>query len=215
MSTARPPVLVLACGALANEIIAVCKMNHWTHFELQCLPADLHNRPQKIAPAVKDKLALLGAQYSKVLVAYADCGTGGLLDSVMQEFRQAGCDIERLPGSHCYEFFSGTQAFTEMDEQEIGTFYLTDFLLRHFDRFIIRGLGIDKHPELQAMYFGHYTRLMYLAQVPTEERLAEGRAAADRLGLRFDYRVTGYGDLETSMHKVTDAVPEKVIKWQN
>ena len=215
MSNARPPVLVLACGALANEIIAVCKMNHWTHFDIQCLPADFHNRPQKIAPAVREKLTQMGKNYSKILLGYADCGTGGRLDDVMREFQDAGCDIERLPGSHCYEFFSGHDAFAMMDEQEVGTFYLTDFLLRHFDRLIIRGLGIDKHPELQDLYFGNYTRLMYLAQVFTDERLAEGQAAADRLGLRFEYRVTGYGDLETGMQKVTPVVTEKVIKWQN
>ena len=215
MHTDRPPILVLACGALAHEIVAVCKMNRWTHFEVQCLAADLHNRPNLIVPAVRAKLDQIGHRYKKVLLGYADCGTGGLLDSYMVEAAQAGLDIERLPGAHCYEFFSGAALFAQWEEQEIGTFYLTDFLLRHFERFIIKGLGIDKHPELMPLYFGNYKRLLYLAQVVTPERIVEGQVAAKRLGLAFDYRVTGYGDLETGMKKASQLVSEKVINWQN
>jgi Protein of unknown function (DUF1638) len=215
MTTSRPPILVLACGALAHEIIAVCKMNHWHHFEVQCLPADLHNRPNLIVPAVRAKMDRIGNQYQKVLLGYADCGTGGMLDDYVAEAKLSGLDIERLPGAHCYEFFSGAELFAQYEAEEIGTFYLTDFLLRHFERFIIMGLGIDKHPELMPLYFGNYKRLLYLAQVLTPERLVQGRAAADRLGLAFDYRVTEYGDLETGLKQVSQAIPEKVINWQN
>jgi hypothetical protein len=215
MSTDRPPILVLACGALAHEILAVCKLNHWAHFDVQCLPADLHNRPDLIVPAVRAKLAQIGKRYQKVLLGYADCGTGGLLDQYLAEATHEGMEIERLPGAHCYEFFSGKALFGQYEEEEIGTFYLTDFLLRHFDRFIIKGLGIDKHPELMPLYFGNYKRLLYLAQVLTPERLVQGQAAADRLGLTFDYRVTAYGDLETGLQKASQAMPEKVINWQN
>lgn len=202
-----PKVLLIACGALANEIIAICRLNRWEHFEVQCLPAHFHNRPELIAPALAEKLQQNRGLFSKVLVAYADCGSGGDIDRVMAA---EGCDIERLPGAHCYEFFAGSEAFAQIEQEEFGTFYLTDFLLRHFDRFVIEGLGIDKHPELLSMYFGNYKRLLYLAQVLTPERIAEAELAAQKLGLRFEYKVTGYGDLETGMKKMT----ERVVQWQ-
>lgn len=202
-----PKVLLIACGALANEIIALCRINQWEHFEVQCLPAHFHNRPELIAPALAEKLVQNRGLFSKVLVAYADCGTGGDLDRVIAA--EGGC-IERLPGAHCYEFFAGSNAFAAIEQEEFGTFYLTDFLLRHFDRFVIEGLGIDKHPELMEMYFGNYKRLLYLAQVPTPDRLIEAQAAADKLGLRFEYKETGYGDLEIGMKQIT----ERVVQWQ-
>jgi hypothetical protein len=215
MQTIRPPVLVLACGALANEVLDLCQFNRWTYFELQCLPAHWHNRPEHIAPGVKEKLTELAPLYERVLIGYGDCGSGGLLDEVIDEFVGQGFRVERIPGAHCYEFFAGGKLFEAYVEEELGTFYLTDFLVRHFDQLVMKGMGIDKHPELLDLYFGNYKRLMYLAQVVTDERLIQARAAAERLGLAFEYRVTGYGDLERAMHQQVSPELEKVITWQS
>jgi len=198
--------LVIACGALAKEIVALKQANGWSHMDVTCLPAELHNRPEKIPEAVRDKILRFRSRYEHLFVAYADCGTGGLLDAVLAE---AG--VERIAGAHCYEFYAGASAFEHLAEQEIGTFYLTDFLLRHFDRLVIHGLGIDKHPELMPLYFGNYKKLVYLAQLESGEGRARGQSAADRLGLAFEYRVTGYGELSSSLQRVN----EKVILWQN
>ena len=200
--------LVIACGALAHEIVALRRANNWPHLDVQCLPADLHNRPQLIPDAVRAKIRQFRERYASIFVAYADCGTGGLLDAVLQ---QEG--VERIPGAHCYEFFAGSSAFEALAEAEIGSFYLTDFLLDHFDRLIIRGLGLDRHPELLPVYFGNYRRLVYLAQIEKPGQVQAAQAAADRLGLGFEYRVTGYGELERSLRRVV--VPQGVVFWQN
>jgi hypothetical protein len=198
--------LVIACGALAREFIALRQANAWSHIDVTCLPAELHNRPEKIPGLVREKIQRFKAQYPHIFVAYADCGTGGLLDAVLQ---QEG--VQRLPGAHCYEFYAGSEAFAQMAEAELGTFYLTDFLLRHFERLIMHGLGIDKHPQLLPVYFGNYTTLMYLCQKESPAGMALGRAAAKRLGLAFAYRVTGSGEMETELKTVS----EKIIQWQN
>jgi hypothetical protein len=202
----RPAILVIACGALAHEIVALRRANDWPHLVVQCLPADLHNRPEKIPAAVQDKIAANRGKFTSIFVAYADCGTGGRLDAVLE---QEG--IARIPGAHCYEFFAGSAVFAALADAEPGTFYLTDFLLTHFDRLILRGLGIDRHPELMPLYFGNYTRLVYLAQCEKAGMEDAGRRAAERLGLSYEYRVTGYGDLQTSLHRAT----EGVVTWQN
>jgi len=198
--------LVIACGALAREIIALREVNAWWHMDVTCLPAELHNRPEKIPGLVREKIQRFKAQYPHIFVAYADCGTGGLLDAVLQVE-----GVQRLPGAHCYEFYAGSADFAELAEAELGTFYLTDFLLRHFERLIMHGLGIDKHPQLLPVYFGNYTTLMYLCQKESPEGMALGQAAAQRLGLAFAYRVTGYGEMETELKTAS----EKVIQWQN
>ena len=205
MSTTRD-ALVIACGAIAREIIAVIRANRWDHIDVECLPSDLHNRPQQIPEAVRAKIQAARVRYSKIFVAYADCGTGGLLDSVLTEE-----GVERLPGAHCYECFAGARAFAELTTEEPGTFYLTDFLAQHFERLILRGLGIDRHPELAQMYFANYRRLVYLAQTRNSARLAQARAAAERLGLRFEHRYTGYGDLARSLATWSRVVPA----WQS
>ncbi len=202
----QPPTLVIACGALAREIVALRKANGWSQLDVQCLPAELHNTPQRIAAAVREKIRANRHRYASIFVAYGDCGTGGELDAMLAQE-----NVERIPGAHCYEFFAGGPAFAALADDEPGTFYVTDFLLRHFDRLVIRGLGIDTHPELAAQYFGNYRRLVYLAQVPTPERLADARAAAARLGLAFDYRCTGYGELERSLRATVAGVPV----WQS
>jgi hypothetical protein len=188
--------LVIACGALAHEIVALRRINDWPHLVVQCLPADFHNRPARIPEAVRAKIRANRDRFKSIFVAYADCGTGGMLDKVLEEE-----GVERIAGSHCYEFFAGGAAFAAMAEAEVGTFFLTDFLLTHFERLIIHGLGIDKHPELLPLYFGNYRRLVYLAQVETPERVAAGRRAAERLGLAYSHRKTGYGGLETSLRR--------------
>ena len=197
----RPQVLVIACGALAREIAALRRMNDWLHLDVQCLPADLHNHPQRIPGAVRDAIRAHRAQCASIFVAYGDCGTGGELDLVLAEE-----GVERIPGAHCYEFFAGGDAFAALADAEPGTFYLTDFLLRHFDRLVLRGLGLDVHPELQEQYFGNYRRLVYLAQMPTPERIAAARAAATHLGLAFEFRRTGYGGLERSLRALRPQV---------
>lgn len=188
------PALIIACGALAREITAVIAANGWQHVQVQCLPADLHNRPEKIPHAVREKIRANRDGFAQILVAYADCGTGGLLDAVLKEE-----GVERLPGAHCYEFYAGSPAFTALADAEPGSFYLTDFLVRHFDRLVIRELGIERHPELAVQYFGNYRRLVYLAQHEDAELQDKARQAAVRLGLAFEYRFTGYGDLEQTV----------------
>ena len=201
-----PRALIIACGALAREIVALRKLNDWPHMDVQCLPAELHNRPEKIPAAVRAKIQANRGDYESIFVAYGDCGTGGLLDTVLQEEQ-----VERIPGAHCYEFFAGSAAFEALTEQELGTFYLTDFLLAHFDRLVIRGLGLDRHPSLLATLFGNSRKLVYLAQLPDSQRISDARAAAERLGLEFDYLVTGYGDLAHSLKVVNQG---KMV-WQS
>jgi len=186
--------LVIACGALAHEITALKRANGWTTLEVACLPPELHNRPEKIAPAVRAKIRENRGLYASIFVAYGDCGTGGALDAVLAEE-----GVERIAGAHCYEFYAGPSAFAELADAEPGTFYLTDFLLRHFDRLVIQALGIDRHPELLPVYFGNYRRLVYLAQSPKPDAEAKARAAAARLGLVCVVKQTGYGGLGTSI----------------
>jgi hypothetical protein len=187
-----PKTLVIACGALAREFLAVVERNGWTNLEITCLPAIWHNRPEKIPEGVRRKIRAARGRYERILVLYGDCGTGGLLDQVLDEER-----IERIPGPHCYEFFSGTKAFEEMMEAELGSFFLTDYMVRHFDRLILQGLGLDRRPELRDAYFGNYRKLVYLSQIQDPRLLAKAKAAAERLGLEFEHRHTGYGDMET------------------
>jgi hypothetical protein len=187
-------LLIIACGALAHEITALRRANGWDELEVSCLPAELHNRPEKIPAAVRALIHSSRAHYRSIFVAYADCGTGGLLDAVLREE-----GVERIPGAHCYEFFATAPVFAELAEAEPGTFYLTDFLLRHFERLVIRGLGLDQHPELFSMYFKNYRKLVYLAQAPGPKSVDAARAIAIRMGLEFEFRATGYGTLGVRM----------------
>jgi hypothetical protein len=187
-------ILIIACGALAHEITALKRLNGWDHVDLKCLRADLHNRPEKITDAVKVEIDKARGVYERIYVGYADCGTGGRLDALLEREK-----IERLPGAHCYEFFATRPIFDELSEEEPGTLYLTDYLARHFDRIIIRGFGLNEHPELEAMLFANYTRLVYLSQIHDDHLIGLARGAADRLALEFEHRHTGYGELETSL----------------
>ena len=184
---------MIACGALAREITTLVRHHGWDAIEVQCLPAVWHNHPERIPGGVREKIRAARARgdIGRILVAYADCGTGGNLDEVIEAE-----GAERIPGAHCYEFFTGAPAFAALQEAEAGTFYLTDYLARNFDRLIIEGLGIDRHPELEAAYFGNYRRLVHLAQTRDDALRGAARAAAERLGLEFEHRFTGYGELE-------------------
>jgi len=195
-------VLLLACGALAREILALTRLNGWTHVDLACLPAKLHNEPQKIPEAVRAKVREARARgYGQVHVVYADCGTGGLLDKVCEEE-----GVGRIEGPHCYSFFDGNSAFAERAEAgEITGFYLTDFLARQFDTLIWKGLGLDRHPELLPMLFGNYEKVIYLAQTDDPALEAKARAATARLGLAFEMRRTGYGDLAGFLERAAGA----------
>lgn len=190
-------VLVIACGALANEVLAITRQHGLSHVALQCLPAQLHNRPEKIPEAVRRAIHVARAEYARILIGYGDCGTGGLLDKVLAEE-----GVERIEGAHCYAFFTGIDGFEAEMDREPGTFYLTDFLARHFDTLVIRPLGLDTRPELRDAYFGNYTRLMYLEQSGDAALREKARAAARRLGLSYAHRVTGYGLLEEMLRGV-------------
>lgn len=190
-------VLVIACGALAREIKALKQLNGWSHMRLYCLDAELHNRPELIPARVQTTIREQRPHYAHIFVAYADCGTGGLLDKVLVEE-----GVERLPGSHCYAFFAGLEAFEQLADEEPGSFYLTDFLARHFERLVIKGLHLDRHPTLKEAFFCHYTRLVYLSQTQDAELVQAARDAADYLGLRFQHIHTGYGLLETSFKTI-------------
>lgn len=181
-----PRTLIIACGALAREVVALKRAYGWSHVDLSCLPADLHNRPAKIPEAVRGKIQAAKSHYDHMLVLYGDCGTGGKLDAVLQ---QEG--VERIQGAHCYEFFTGTTDFTALAEREPGTFFLTDYLVRHFDRLIIKGLGLDRYPQLLGDYFGNYRLLVHLAQVDDPALELTAKAAALRLGLAHERRFTG------------------------
>ena len=182
--------LLIACGALAKEVMELIRLNGWSHLTVTCLPAIWHNTPEKIPEGVRRKIREAKGQYDRVLVAYGDCGSGGLLDEVLREE-----GVERIEGPHCYAFYSGLRDFETAAEANVACFYLTDYLARHFDRLIIQGLGIDRHPELLPLYFGNYTTLVYLAQTDDAELRAKAEAAARRLGLDYEYRFTGYGGL--------------------
>lgn len=190
----HPDVLVLACGAIAREVLAVIELNGWTHVDVRCLPAKLHSTPEKIAGAVDAKLTELKGRYESVFVAYADCGTGGALDIVLNQH-----NVERLPGAHCYGFLAGNDAWGAMQEEELGTYYLTDFLARHFESLVVRPFKLDTHPELLPLMFGNYTRLIYLSQTDNDDLRERARAAAAFLGLAYEERRTGYGELQPSL----------------
>ena len=200
MSTARDPaaqsspILIIACGALAQEIVQLQTLNGWNHLHLKCLDADLHNRPHLIAGKLREKIAQHRNEYNNIFVAYADCGSGGEIDRVLEDE-----NIERLPGAHCYSFFAGEQRFKEISEQELGSFYLTDFLAKHFQRLVIKGLKLDQHPELRDQYFGNYTRVVYLSQEDNPSVRSLAKNAALFLGLDFEHEHCGYGDLQTGL----------------
>ncbi len=196
MMTAVNKILVITCGAIAREVNAIRKLGGWDQVDLQALPAELHSTPQFIAQAVADKIDAACDHYDHIFVAYGDCGTSGRLDRVLAERK-----VARLSGAHCYEFLAGADRFNHLQEEEPGTFYLTDFLARHFDRLVIAMLGIDRFPELLPTYFSNYTRLVYLAQTNSSELDDMARGAAQRLGLRYQRILTGTGSMQPNLDR--------------
>lgn len=190
-------ILLLACGALAAEILALIRMNGWDHFHLHCLPAKLHLYPDKIPQEVEKAVNKFKSEFKHIFVVYADCGTGGLLRKKCDEM-----GIEMIPGPHCYAFFEGVEKFNKTAENEITSFYLTDFLVRQFNSFIIKPLGLDKHPDLKEMYFGNYTKLVYLAQTEDQDLTRLAMDYAELLELEYERRFTGYGDLAQTLNNL-------------
>jgi hypothetical protein len=202
----RRGTLVIACGALAREIAALRRANDWTALDVRCLPAELHNRPARIAPAVRAEIRAQRAHYAQIFVAYGECGTGGALDAVLKEE-----GVERIAGAHCYEFFATPALFAQLSDAEPGTFYLTDFLLKNFERLVMRSLGLDRYPQLKDEYFRHYRRLVYLAQAHKPGSIERAREIADYFGFAFEYRFTGYGELGTRLRTLASQDP---LAWQ-
>jgi Protein of unknown function (DUF1638) len=184
--TGTATTLVIACGALARELLAAVSLNRWSHMAVTCLPAALHNRPEKITEAVRTKIRAARGKYETILCLYGDCGTGGTLDAMLKEE-----GVDRIAGAHCYAFYAGLDRFEQIAEAEIGTFYLTDYLARFFDRLVIEGLGLDRFPQLFGAYFSHYKRVVWLAQLPDADLTGKAQRAAARLGLPLEIQVTG------------------------
>ncbi len=199
------PILVITCAAIAREVNEIKKLGQWSQMDLQAITVDLHAHPEKIPAAVAEKIDQAAGRYEHIFVAYGDCGTAGELDRVLEER-----GVKRLPGDHCYDFLAGRKTYAQMQEEEPGTFYLTDFLTRHFQRLVIEILGIDRHPELLETYFGNYTRLVYLAQTDSVELTEMANAAAVQLGLRFERKFTGMGEMVPAL----DAAMQEVL-WRN
>jgi Protein of unknown function (DUF1638) len=189
-------ILVIACGALAREALAL-KLDH---IDVACLPAQLHNHPRRIPAAMQQKIRANRAAYDEILCLYGDCGTGGELDRVLKEE-----GVSRIEGAHCYAFYAGEKAFSRLAEEEPGTFYLTDFLVRHFDALVVKGLGLDRFPQLRDDYFGNYRRVVHLAQFDDPDMAAKGRAAAERLGLAYERRFTGLEGIRAFLEGATEA----------
>lgn len=205
LSVASERVRIIGCGMIAREILAVCDQLALNHIDLRCLPAMWHHHPEKIAPGVATAIEEARAEgFEKIFVAYADCGTGGHLDAVCESY-----GVERIAGPHCFSFYMGNRTFEEEADDLVTTFFMTDFLARHFETFLIKPLGLDRHPELRDMYFGNYTTLLYIAQTRDEELLINARKAAEFLGLKYRYRFTGYGDLSPALGSQAQARESK------
>lgn len=193
MSTNRR-TLIIACGALARELSEVISVNNLEHIDVECLPASYHNSPEKIPDALEERILKTSTTYDQIFVGYADCGTGGKVDEICEKY-----GLTRLSGAHCYEFFAGKNNFADIQEKNIGSFYLTDFLVKHFERLVVKALWLDTHPELLNEYFGNYTQVVYLAQTNDPELENLAREAAKKLGLELIVERNGYGDLETEI----------------
>lgn len=207
-ASSQAKLLVIACGALAHEIVWLQKVNGWAQIDLQCLDAELHNKPKLIPQKLRAALEKNRGQYQHIFIGYGDCGTGGEIDRIIAQESDAGHKkIDRLPGAHCYSFYAGEGRFNDLAEQELGTFYLTDFLVENFDRLMVKGLKLDKYPQLRDQYFANYRLVVYLSQRLDTELVAKAKAAAEFLGLAFRHEHSGYGDLETGLQ-------EQVLKFR-
>ena len=199
---------IIACGAIVREMIAIGKRQGWD-FELTAVPAQLHNRPEQIAPAVAERLDTWAQHFDLILLGYADCGTGGTLDALIARYDH----VVRIDGPHCYEFFGGA-AFTQHNEAHLGTFYLTDFLARHFDGLVWKGLGLDRHPQLRDLYFGNYTHLLYLQQSSEQDETARAQAAAAKMGLTYKQIFTDLDVLEERLAALVEERRQQLARKQ-
>ena len=183
--------LLIACGALASDLRAVLgQLGLSDGVEIRYLPAPHHSRPERIVPAIREQLAADDDGERPLVFGYGDCGTGGHLDLLLDEIGERAA---RLPGDHCYEFMAGSDVFAALHEAEPGTFYLTDFLAKHFDALVWGSLGLDRHPELRDAYFGNYRRVVLLSQTEGPAIEEAGRQAAAMLGLEFEHVHVGRG----------------------
>lgn len=197
-------VLVIACGMIAREIIAVRDALRLDHLELTCLPAEFHYRPDRIAPALDIAIARARAEGTEnIFVGYADCGTGGDIDKVC-----AAHGVARIDGPHCFAFYQGLPAFEAVADGDMTSFYMTDFLCRHFDAFFMKPMGLDRHPELIKDFFGNYEKVVYLAQTDDPALEAVAIRAAKLLGLAYERRFTGYGDLAPALKKAHETASQ-------
>jgi hypothetical protein len=197
---------IIACGAIVREMIAIAKRQGWD-FELTAVPAQLHNRPEQIAPAVEKRLDEWAQRFDLILLGYADCGTGGALDALIARYDH----VVRIDGPHCYEFFGG-DSFTQHNDAHLGTFYLTDFLARHFDGLVWKGLGLDRYPELRDLYFGNYTHVLYLQQLPDQDERVRAQAAAEKLGLTYKHIFTDLDVLEARLVALVEERRQQLAK---
>ncbi len=198
-NNASERVLLIACGAIAREVLAVIERNGLSHVELRCLPAELHMRPDDITDAVRETIRRMRGDFEHVYVVYGDCGTGGRLDAMLAEE-----GVTRIPGPHCYSFFVGNELFETRADEDLSTFYLTDFLARQFESFVVKPLGLDRWPDLVSSYFGNYEKLVYLAQTDDPELDRRAATAAATLGLAYERRYTGYGELEPALVRLRE-----------
>ena len=206
----KASLLVIAWGAIARELVRIKRENRWEQVDLQCLPPRLHNRPEQIVAAVEQAIVRAKNDYERIFVAYGDCGTAGRLDAML-----ARHNVERLPGAHCYEFFAGSDVFGQLAAEEPGSFYLTDFLVHHFERLVIVGLGLDRHPQLMPQYFGNYQRVVYLAQAQSAKLESMARGHAAFLGLAYEYRFCGDQYLTRALGQaVARTCPERKAKTE-
>lgn len=189
---------LLICGALGKEVKAVVDEHGWD-IDVYGVPAMHHFYPKKIVDAVERRLAELSPRYRQVIVVYGDCGTAGALEAVLERYGSV-----RLRGPHCYEMFAGVD-FDRIIDERPATFFLTDWLVRNFERAVIRGLGLDRYPELKPVYFRHYTDLLYLAQLPDDRLVAKAGEIAEFLGLPLEVRRVGLGELETRLVELVEA----------
>ena len=184
---------LIICGALAREVIAIVKKYDWDA-EVAAVSAMDHVFPDRIAPDVEKRILELRQKYARLIVVYGDCGSRGALDSVLTKY-----NIERLEGPHCYDWFGGKAGFHDLMDEEPGTFFLTDYMVRAFRGMIMKGMGLNKYPELKVEYFRHYKRIVYLVQKPEQKLIERARAVSDYLNLPLEVRATGYGGLETQL----------------
>jgi Protein of unknown function (DUF1638) len=189
-------LLVLACGALAREVGAIVRANRWEHVDVRHLPATLHATPRRITPALEEALQEAAGRYDRLFVAYADCGTVGGIDDVCERY-----GATRLAGAHCFAVYAGLAEWDALQEEEPGTFYLTDFFVLNFDSFVGRPLGLDRYPELIGDILGNYRRVVYLAQTDDPALRERAEECATSLGLAFEFRQTGFGRLASSLSR--------------